>query len=137
MPTATRVLIADDDDCFRDALAALINDLPGVQLVGQARNGHEMVALAAILHPDVVLTDVNMPILDGIAATRLLKSMPRPPLVVVCSCDRGSETRAAARVAGADAFISKGETYARVTSLFAPWQRAAGAVREPLVSRRC
>jgi DNA-binding NarL/FixJ family response regulator len=130
------VLIADDDDPFRDALAALINDLAGVRLVGQARDGQEMVALAAILHPDVVLTDVNMPILDGIAATRLLKSMPNPPMVVVCSCDGGSEARTAARAAGADAFISKGETYARVTSLFVPWQRPAGAVRERLVSHR-
>jgi len=136
LPTSIRVLIADDDDLFRDALAALINDLPGVELVGQARNGQETVALAALLHPDVVVTDVNMPLVDGIAATRLLKSMPTPPMVLVCSCDGGSEARAAARAAGADAFISKAETYARVTSLFVPWRRPARSVREALVSHR-
>ena len=109
MTRPTRVLIADDDDSFREVLASIISEMPGVELVGEARNGQEMIALAAVLRPDIVLTDVNMPIVDGIAATRLLKAMPNPPMVVVSSCDSRAETRAAALAAGADAFIRKRE----------------------------
>ena len=123
MPRPTRVLIADDDDSFREVLASIISEMPGVELVGEARNGQEMLALAAVVRPDIVLTDVNMPIVDGIAATRLLKAMPNPPMVVVSSCDSGPETRAAALAAGADAFIRKRETYVRVTSIVVPWQQ--------------
>jgi DNA-binding NarL/FixJ family response regulator len=120
MAEPTRVLIADDDDSFREALALLISDLPGVELVGEARDGKQLVELAARLHPEVVLTDCSMPILDGIAATRLLKSAPKPPTVVVCSCDGGPDVRAAALAAGADAFVPKRETCARVTALLVP-----------------
>jgi two-component system response regulator AlgR len=114
------VLIVDDDAPVREALAFFIGDLLGVELAGEARNGREMLELCAALHPDVVLTDVNMPILDGIAATRLVKSTPKPPMVVVCSCENGAEVRAAASAAGADAFIPKRELCERVPSLLAP-----------------
>ena len=120
MSTPIRVLIVDDDAPVREALAFFIGDLPGVELAGAARNGREMLELCAALHPDVVLTDVNMPILDGIAATRLLTSTLNPPMVVVCSCDNGAEVRAAALAAGADAFIPKRELCERVPSLLAP-----------------
>jgi DNA-binding NarL/FixJ family response regulator len=113
----TRVLIADDDASFREVLAMLISDIPGVELVGVARNGQELVELAGVLHPELVLTDVNMPLMDGIAATKLLKSTPKPSMVAVCSGDGGVQMRAIALAAGADAFIPKCDTFARVTSL--------------------
>jgi DNA-binding NarL/FixJ family response regulator len=114
------VLIADDDDSFREALAALLSDLPGVELVAEARNGKQLLELAAVFCPEVVLTDINMPLLDGIAATPLLKSLAKPPTVVVCSCNDDIEVRAVALAAGADEFIPKRETCARVTALLVP-----------------
>ena len=120
MSKPTTVLIADDDDSFREALAFLIDDLPGVELVGEASDGAQLLELAAALHPAVVITDANMPVIDGMAATRLLKRTPNPPLVAVCSCDRGFQVRCAALAAGADEFIPKQDACARITALLVP-----------------
>ncbi|UNK72307.1 response regulator transcription factor [Microbacterium sp. H1-D42] len=65
-----RVLIADDQGMVRAGFAALLDAHDGIEVAGQAANGAEAVAMAARLEPDVVLMDVRMPELDGIAATR-------------------------------------------------------------------
>jgi DNA-binding NarL/FixJ family response regulator len=65
-----RVLVADDQAMVRAGLVALLDSQPGLSVVGQAANGHEAALLARELRPDVVLMDVRMPVLDGIAATR-------------------------------------------------------------------
>jgi DNA-binding NarL/FixJ family response regulator len=67
-----RVLIADDQRVVRDGLVLLIGMLEGIEVVGAASNGAEAVELAERLRPDVVLMDLSMPVLDGIAATALL-----------------------------------------------------------------
>lgn len=64
-----RVLIVDDQLLMRDGLASLLNLQPGLTIVGSAANGQEAIAAAADLQPDVVLMDVRMPVMDGIAAT--------------------------------------------------------------------
>lgn len=65
-----RVLVADDQAMVRAGLVALLDSQPGLSVVGQAANGHEAALLARELRPDVVLMDIRMPVLDGIAATR-------------------------------------------------------------------
>ena len=65
----TRVLIADDDHLMRAGLAELLTADPDIEIVGQAATGREAVERARRLAPDVVLMDVRMPDLDGIAAT--------------------------------------------------------------------
>lgn len=65
-----KVLIADDQAVVRAGFAALLDTHDGIRVVGQAPNGHEAVRLSARLDPDVILMDVRMPELDGIAATR-------------------------------------------------------------------
>lgn len=65
-----RVLLADDQDFFRQGLATLLGTEPGLEVVGQGKHGHDAIALAESLQPDVILMDVRMPVCDGIVATR-------------------------------------------------------------------
>jgi DNA-binding NarL/FixJ family response regulator len=65
-----RVLIADDQTLFRSGLAKLLDTDERIQVIGQAANGEEAVQMVARLHPDVVLMDLKMPLLDGVEATR-------------------------------------------------------------------
>ncbi|TNY35824.1 response regulator [Thermomonospora catenispora] len=71
-----RVLIADDQEMIRDGLAALLSSAPDIEVVGQAGNGVEAVALAGELAPDVVVMDVRMPEMDGLAATAKIVGEP-------------------------------------------------------------
>ena len=70
MTEPIRLLIADDHPVFRDGLASLLDPLPGIEVVARASDGAEAVALAAEHRPDVVIMDVQMPVMNGIDATR-------------------------------------------------------------------
>lgn len=72
-----KVLIADDQQVFRKGLSALLNEMPGIELLGEAGNGAELIEKSLLLKPNVIVTDIKMPILDGVSATReLLKHIP-------------------------------------------------------------
>lgn len=79
--TPITVVIADDDPVVREGLEAILEAQTDIAVIGEARDGREAIALVERLQPDVVLTDVSMPELDGIAATRQIKS--RLPHVAV------------------------------------------------------
>jgi CheY-like chemotaxis protein len=102
----TRVLIADDNARTRAALRALLLTTPGIKVVGEAGDGETAARLTASVHPDVVLMDVRMPGMDGIEATRLIKT--RQPGVRVVVLTISAAYRIQAMAAGADAFLVKG-----------------------------
>ena len=78
-----RVLIADDQGMVRSGFSILLNAQPDIQVVGEAVNGEEAVARAAEHRPDVVLMDVRMPVMDGLAATRIITAGENAPKVLV------------------------------------------------------
>lgn len=81
-----RLLVADDHAVVRAGLAQLVSAFAGVELVGEAANGEEAVELALAREPDVVLMDLEMPILDGIEATRrIVEESPGTAVVVLTS----------------------------------------------------
>lgn len=104
-----RVLVADDHDVVRVGLAMILDADPGIEVVGQARDGHEAVALARTHRPDVCLLDIRMPGLDGIEATRRLAGpeVEDPlPVVVITTFDE-DEYVYDALGAGARGFLLK------------------------------
>src|SRR5690606_18042452 len=84
-----RVLIAEDSPTSRQLIRAIIGEQPDLRIVGEATNGEEAVEMTARLRPDVVLMDVHMPVLDGIAATREIMARAPTPIVVVSAVKRG------------------------------------------------
>ncbi|GIE53818.1 DNA-binding response regulator [Amorphoplanes nipponensis] len=104
----TSVLVVDDQVLIRAGLAALIRAAPGLDVAGEAADGEEAVALAAELRPDVVLMDIRMPGLNGVAATaRIVAGAPPPPRVLVLTTFDLDEYIYAALRAGAGGFLLK------------------------------
>jgi DNA-binding NarL/FixJ family response regulator len=106
MEQCTRVLIADDRPRSRDGLKALLFTWPEVEVVGEAADGREAVGLVEDRHPDVVLMDSRMPVMDGLEATRFIKGNWPEVRVIVLTMYASHRTDALA--AGADAFLVKG-----------------------------
>jgi DNA-binding NarL/FixJ family response regulator len=105
----TSVLVVDDQVLIRAGLAAMIRAAPGLDVVGEASDGHEAVAMVADLRPDVVLMDIRMPGLNGIEATEQIlaaASAPQPRILVLTTFDLDEYVYAALR-AGACGFLLK------------------------------
>lgn len=103
-----RVLIVDDDPMFRLAVAAAITEDPDVEvMVAEAEDGAAALASVEAAQPDVVIIDLNMPVLDGMEASRIIRDRwPKIRVVMLTSSDR-SEDRARAQLLGVDTFITK------------------------------
>jgi len=105
--TPIRVLLVDDDALMRAGLEAIFSSDRAVEVVGEAVDGHEALARARELRPDVVLMDVRMPALDGIAATReIVASLPDARVVILTTFE-DDEYIFGALTAGASGFLLK------------------------------
>ena len=83
-----RILLVDDQPLFREGLATLLNIHDDITIIGEANNGQEAIDQAVALRPDVVLMDVRMPVLDGVAATRILQQeQPHLPVIILTTFD--------------------------------------------------
>jgi len=107
MSTPIRVLIVDDQALFREGLHTLLSVQTDLQVVGEARNGEEALRLAATHEPDIILMDLHMPILDGVAATRRLQgSQPSIKVIVLTTFDDDEDVFEGLR-AGAVGYLLK------------------------------
>lgn len=102
-----RVLIADDQRVVRDGLVLLIGTLDGTEVIGAAKDGAEAVQLAEQLRPDVVLMDLNMPVLDGTAATAALRERVPDCAVLVLTTYADDDSVFPALRAGARGYLTK------------------------------
>lgn len=102
-----RILLADDQALFREGLDTLLSVHKDIEIVGQASNGQEAVDLALKLHPDVILMDMQMPILNGVGATRRLKKSLPNCRVIMLTTFNDNETIFDALRAGAVGYLLK------------------------------
>jgi DNA-binding NarL/FixJ family response regulator len=105
--TAVRVLLVDDDPLLRSGLRLMLAPEDGVEVVGEAGDGDEVLAAIDRHHPDVLLMDIRMPRLDGIAATRLVRAQPQPPAVIMLTTFDADELVVQGLQAGAIGFLLK------------------------------
>ena len=104
---ATRVVVVDDQALVRGAFVLLVNSAPDLEVVGEAANGAEAVDLVRSLAPDVVLMDIRMPVMDGLAATRAVGELDCATKVLVLTTFDLDEYVFAALRAGASGFLVK------------------------------
>jgi DNA-binding NarL/FixJ family response regulator len=153
-----RLLLVDDQALFREGLRTLLSVQPGMEVVGEAGNGEEALRQAAALQPDVILMDLQMPVMDGAAATRRLKAQQPSARVIVLTTFDDDENVFEGLRAGAVGYLLKdtpsaklveairlaarGESFlepsvaAKVVSEFARLSpRPAEALSEPLSER--
>ena len=111
-----RVLIVDDLPQVRQGLASVLNlaarrSRPKIEVAGEAQNGLEAIRQARALQPDVILMDLEMPVLDGYEATRQIKAEQPAVRVIILSIHAGGEVQQRAREVGADGFVVKGASF--------------------------
>ena len=107
MSNEISVVIVDDDPLVRTGLSMMLGGGQGITVVGQASDGQEALEVVPRLSPDVVLMDIRMPRLDGIAATEALLAGPRPPRVLVLTTFDADDMVLRALQAGAAGFLLK------------------------------
>lgn len=102
-----RVVLVDDQALFRAGVRMLVDSQADLEVIGEAANGREAIDVARATRPDVVLMDIRMPVLDGIAATAELLRDPEPPKVIMLTTFDLDEAAARAIRQGASGFLLK------------------------------
>lgn len=105
-----QIVLADDHEIFRDGFKTMLEGHPQIQLAGEAANGHELIELTKKLRPDVILTDIKMPLLSGIEATRIITR--RYPFAVVIALSTFNDDHFIIDMlkAGAKGYLLKGSS---------------------------
>jgi DNA-binding NarL/FixJ family response regulator len=133
--TAIRVLVVDDDALVRSGLKMMLSGAEGIAVVGEADDGRGVLAALDLHRPDVVLMDLRMPQLDGIAATRLVRAQPDAPAVLVLTTFDADELVLRALQAGASGFLLKDTPPPEIVRAI-ELVHAGDAMLSPTVARR-
>ncbi len=126
-----RVPVVDDNPGFGMALRNIVGDWAGVQVLGLAQDGPAALERAALLRPDLVLMDIAMPGMDGLAVARRMRTWPQPPRIVLMSLNDGAAYRTAAAALGDVGFVGKGDILIELAPLVAPLVARMVADRAP------
>jgi DNA-binding NarL/FixJ family response regulator len=133
--STTRVLLVDDQSLVREGFRHIIDAREDLEVVGEASDGREAIALAATTHPHVILMDVRMPVLDGIEATRRLVDAGNPARIVILTTFDLDEAVFGALRAGASGFMLKDIRAAELVQAIRLVARGE-ALLAPTVTRR-
>jgi DNA-binding NarL/FixJ family response regulator len=109
-----RILLADDHTLVRAGIRGLLNGLPGIEVAGEAGDGHEALRLAETLHPEVVLLDIGMPGLNGLEAAARLAKLDPTIRVIILSMHTSEEYVLQALRAGVAGYLLKGAAVAEL-----------------------
>ena len=135
MRETIRILIADDHTFYREGVRTMLSAMPQAEVVGEAASGDEAVAQAAALQPDIILMDIKMPGLTGIAATRMIcRTSPQIGILVVTMFD-DDESVFAAMQAGARGYLLKDAKLADLTRAVEAVSQG-DAIFSPAIARR-
>ena len=104
---ATRVLLVDDHAMVRQGLRSILDGYQDLHVIGEAADGHEAVELARALSPDVVVMDVNLPKIDGVETTRLIKAQQPSAVVIGLSVHQANQIQHMFKEAGASGYVTK------------------------------
>jgi DNA-binding NarL/FixJ family response regulator len=135
MTRPIRVLLVDDDALVLSGLKLMLGGAEQVAVVGEAHDGRGVLPAADLHHPDVVLMDIRMPGVDGIAATRLLRTQPSPPQVIVLTTFDADELVLRALHAGAAGFLLKDSRPADIVRAIEAVHAGDGSL-SPSIARR-
>jgi DNA-binding NarL/FixJ family response regulator len=130
-----RVVIADDQGMVRSGFTVLLNAQPDIEVIAEAVNGQEAVSHAAGLHPDVILMDVRMPVLDGLQATRQITAMEKAPKILILTTFDLDDYVYEALRSGASGFLLK-DASARELADAVRLVAAGDALLAPGITRR-
>jgi DNA-binding NarL/FixJ family response regulator len=134
-PENIRVLLVDDDALVRSGLRMMLAGAESIDVVGEVDDGQGVLAAVDIHHPHVVLMDIRMPRLDGIAATRLLRAQPKPPQVLVLTTFDADELVMRALRAGAAGFLLKDTPPAEIVRAIELVHAGDGMLSPPVARR--
>lgn len=109
-----RVLIADDNHLMREGFRALLRRAPDIEVVGEARDGHEAVEMAVQLLPDVITMDIKMPHLDGLRATQQIRAGCAPCRIIMVAMAWDKSLVQQALNSGATGYVAKAEAFEEV-----------------------
>lgn len=126
-PVPVRVLVADDSDLLRRLLCDAIGEVDGVEVVAEAADGAAALDGVAAHRPGVVVLDLQMPVVGGLAALQTLRAGGRTPRVIVLTNHADAVYREACLEAGADHFFDKSSEFERVLEVLRQWAGTAEA----------
>lgn len=127
-----RTLIVDDSHLVRTMLVGFLQSLHGIEVIGTAADGEEALVMMSRLPADLVLMDINMPLLDGLQATRRIREQHPATRVILMTMSFTSAIKARALKAGADAFISKEEIHESLTQAIVRLFPGSDPLKPPL-----